>query len=171
MIGAELSFDDGFAPFILVAVLFVGVAAILAMVFTIIVVVQTRPPDRPEAGADGVLRFHAHMVPAGRLVTMAPQSYGEVAVTVHELIWTSVDGSTWRVPIPALAVLGHRGFLSLSAPGLMVELPGSGSILLQVSDRPINRFMRNDFKRSREAGLARQLADTLVARGARLPAA
>lgn len=68
-------------------------------------------------------------------------------------------------------VHGTRGFLSLSSPGLLLELPGSGTVLLTVSERPINRFMRNDFKRAQESTMARQVADTLVARGACLVAA
>jgi hypothetical protein len=40
-------------------------------------------------------------------------------------------------------------------------------LLLVVSDRSINRFVTNDFKRLREADRARELADHLVRNGAR----
>lgn len=159
------------APFAVVAGLFVVVVAVLGIVFVAIIVLQTRPPARPAMGGDGVLRLQAHLTPAGQLVAMAPESYGEVVVTGTELIWTSVAGQTWRVPIPALLVHGTRGFLSMSSPGLLLELPGSGTVLLTVSDRPINRFVRNDVKRVQESTTARQVADTLVARGARMVAA
>lgn len=159
------------APFLAVAGLFVVVVAVLGVVFVAIIAVQTRPPARPVADANGVLRMQAHLTPAGQLVALAPESYGEVVITGTELIWTSASGQTWRVPIPALLVHGTRGFLSLSSPGLLLELPGSGTVLLTVSERPINRFMRNDFKRAQESTMARQVADTLVARGARPVAA
>lgn len=162
---------SGVGLFVSVALLFVFVVAVLGAVFVTIIVAQTRPPARPALGADGVLRLHAHLTPAGQLAAMAPESYGEVAVTGTELIWTSVGGQTWRVPIPALLVHGTRGFFSMSSPGLLLELPGSGTVLLTVSERPINRFMRNDFKRAQESAMARQVADTLVARGARPVAA
>lgn len=158
------------APFVYGALLLVVAVGVLGAVFVTIIVVQTRPPARPAMGADGVFHLQAHLTPGGQMVAMAPESYGEVVVTGTELIWTSVGGQTWRVPIPALLVHGTRGFLSFSSPGLMLELPGSGTMLLTVSDRPINRFMRNDFKRARESTVARQLADTLVARGARMVA-
>ena len=48
----------------------------------------------------------------------------------------------------------------------LCEQPGVGAWRIQVSDRTINRLMRNDLKGGREARLARCLADTLVTRGA-----
>ncbi len=156
----------GADPGIVLGILALAGAAVLALVlvFAVILVVQLRPPGQPVAGPDGVLRYQGHLLPAGRLLSLSAETYGQVTVTPYELIWTGDTGQVWRVPIPALVVRPPSGLFGL--PGMGIELPGVGAWRLQVSDRRINRFARNSFKSAREARLTRALSHTLLARGA-----
>jgi hypothetical protein len=92
---------------------------------------------------------------------------GRIAVADGYLRWEPDEGERWAAPLTAVSVLGVAGAGTLHTdPYLDVAIEGSGPWRLVVSDRTINRFMGNDFKRFREARRAREFADLLVRGGA-----
>jgi hypothetical protein len=94
---------------------------------------------------------------------------GRISVADGFLRWEPDEGPRWATPLSAVSVLTVSGAGTLLAdPYLDVEIDGSGPWRLVVSDRTVNRFMTNDFKRFREARRAREFADLLVRGGARV---
>lgn len=93
---------------------------------------------------------------------------GRVTVADGFLRWEPDEGERWATPLDAVSVLTVAGAGTFHAdPYLDVAIEGSGPWRLVVSDRTINRFMTNDFKRFREARRAREFADLLIRGGAR----
>jgi hypothetical protein len=93
-------------------------------------------------------------------------TYGTVVVTATELLWQGPAGP-WRVPLGAITVIGADGFLGLTGPAVDLDVAGSGRWRLEVGQERINRFVRNDFKKARQAAECRWFAGVLLARGAR----
>jgi hypothetical protein len=93
---------------------------------------------------------------------------GRISVAEGFLRWEPDEGERWAAALGAVCVIGLAGAGTLhSDPYVDVEIEGSGPWRLVVSDRAINRFVGNDFKRFREARRAREFADLLVRGGAR----
>jgi hypothetical protein len=93
---------------------------------------------------------------------------GRISVAGGFLRWEPDEGERWAAPLGAVSVLAVAGAGTFHTdPYVDIEIEGSGPWRLVVSDRTINRFMTNDFKRFREARRAREFADLLVRGGAR----
>lgn len=148
-----------------------GIPLVVFLVFGGVIFALVHKP-RPESmmGPDGVIRLQGHLVPASTLLAISDTTFGRLEVTVNELVWHPLVGPVWRVPIPALFIHPPRAF-SLGATAVVFEIPGAGAWRLEVSDRGINRLVRNDFKTRREAQRADEVRDVLLSRGARLLAA
>ena len=101
-------------------------------------------------------------------VAFDPSAAGRITVAEGYLRWEPEQGEPWATPLAAVSVLQVSGASTIHAdPYLDIAIEGSGPWRLVVSDRTINRFMGNDFKRFREARRAREFADLLTRGGAR----
>jgi len=68
-----------------------------------------------------------------------------------------------------VTVLSVDGFGGIAGPAVDLDIVGSGRWRLRASSEPINRFVRNDFKKARQARDCYRFAGVLLARGARPP--
>jgi hypothetical protein len=124
------------------------------------------PPD-PE----GDVSFYARVLRSDQIFSptanVSSRANGRLTVTASHVLWNPEAGDSWAAPIPAITVGSTHGAFSFSGQGLDVAIDQYGPWRFAVSDRPINKFMRNSAKDFREADAARKLAYLLVARGAR----
>jgi hypothetical protein len=154
------------AVFLLVPLFFGAIVVILVVTFS------TKSAPLP-ADPGATVRFYARVLPRGEVLSpianVSSANNGMLTVTPTHVQWDPREGAPWAVAIPSISVGATHGASSLSGRGLDIEIEGSGAWRLDVSDRPINRFVRNTAKSFREADAARKLAGLLVARGARLP--
>jgi hypothetical protein len=101
-------------------------------------------------------------------VAFDPTSSGRISVADGFLRWEPDAGEPWATPLASISIVRVSGMNTFhSDPFLDITVDGSGPWRLVVSDRTINRFMGNDWKRIREARRARDFADLLVGGGAR----
>jgi len=154
------------AVLLLVPLFFCVIVVILVMTFS----TKAAPlPTDPYA----TVRFYARVLPSGNVLSphanVASANQGTLTVTPTHIQWEPRDGQPWTAAIAAITVGRTHGASSLSGQGVDVDIEGSGTWRLEVSDRPINRFMRNTSKSFREADAARKLAWLLTARGAHVP--
>ncbi len=145
-----------------------GVPTLLAAVIVgIVYYYRHRPEPPPLLGADGVVRLSGQLTSASTLVSFRRDTFGSVEVTHHELIWRSLTGQEWRVPIRAL-LLRPSGMFTTQA-GVEFEAPYAGRWWLQVSDDPISP-LAGDFGRRLRYRRAEELRYVLMSRGARMVA-
>lgn len=150
--------------FTLVPVLF-GLAIV---VFVLVFSTKSAPlPDDPEA----TVTFYARLMRLSSnpvsLRHVDPKHNGYLTVTPSEVVWRSDAGDTWTAPIASVMVIGTTSAFGIFGGSVKLEVGGSGPWRLWVSDKPINKFMRNTRKEFREADAAKKLTGLLLARGAR----
>lgn len=156
------------AVFLLVPLFFGAIVVILVLTFS------TKSAPLP-ADPYATLRFYARVLPRGEVLSpwaiVSSANNGMLTVTPTHVQWDPQEGRPWAAAIASITVGGTHGARSFSGRGVDVEIEGAGAWRFDVSDRPINRFMRNSAKSFREADAARKLAGLLAARGARIPIA
>lgn len=151
------------AVFALVPLFFGAVIVVFALVMT------TRSAPLP-ADPESTVTFHARVLRPGHplaLRSVDPKLYGFLTVTPSEIVWRSEAGDGWATPITSVLVTATKSAFAISGSGVLVEIDGSGPWRFVVSDKPINKVMRNTAKEFREADAARKLTGLLLARGAR----
>lgn len=123
------------------------------------------------SGPDQPWRLHARVFRPDQQFSLrgnwGPAQYGTLTLSATHLFWEPADGERWATSVRSITVMERHGAFSFGAPSVDIWIDGSGAWRLQVSDRPINRFMQNDAKRFREARVAERLADRLLGLGAR----
>ena len=142
----------------------------IAGVVVLVLLMRTKAAPLP-ADPEATVTFHARMMRLSSnpisLRHVDPKHNGSLTVTPSEIIWRSDAGDTWTVPIPAVMVTGTTSAFGIFGGSVKVEIGGSGAWRMWVSDKPINKFMRNTAKEFREADAAKKLTGLLLARGAR----
>ncbi len=142
-----------------------GIPVVLMIVIVgVVYYYRRRPPPPSVVGPDGVVRLSGQLTPASTWVSFRRESFGSLEVTHHELIWRSLTGPEWRVPIRALLL--HRPGPLVTQPGLELEAPGAGRWWLQVSNGPVSPLAGDLGRRSRNRR-ADELRQVLLSRGAR----
>jgi len=160
-----------------VVTLFVVVTALpmaaVAVVLVMYLVRSARPPDDQglRVVTPGDLVVRAHVMRPGQDLSirgnLSSELYGVLMLRGTDLVWQPEVGSGWQTPVGSVSVTAVHAPLSFASPSVDVDIAGSGTWRLEVSDRPINRIARNDAKRWRQARVAVWFAHQLVARGAR----
>jgi hypothetical protein len=160
-----------------VVTLFVAVTALpmlaVAVVLVMYLVRSARTPDDPglRVVTPGDLLVRAHVTRPGQDFTirgnLSDEVYGVLLLRGADLVWQPGVGPGWQTPVGDVSVLAVHAPLSVASPSVDVDIAGSGTWRLEVSDRTINRIARNDAKRRRQARVAVWFAHQLTARGAR----
>ncbi len=159
------------ADFALFFVVISGLVPILILAFVVFFVLSSRGPAPLVLLPGQPFTLHARLLRPDQLFSMSGQlgsrQYGMITVRDGQLLWDPEEGERWATPISSITVLRTAGAMALTGAHLDLDIAGSGRWRMVVSDRTINRFMTNDFKRFREGRRGRDLAQYLLQNGAR----
>jgi hypothetical protein len=124
-----------------------------------------RPPAPLDPAAPVLLQ--GHLTRADGSAPEGQSAYGTAGLDQAYFYWHPSSGQPWRTPIPTITVLSATTAAGPAAAHVDLLIDGSGTWRLEVSDRPITRFMGSDTTRFAQARRGAEFRDRLLAAGAR----